>query len=195
MGAILVTLDEYKVAEGIAGTSKDDQLDPLIASVSQLVKTYCGNSFVDYITTNRIDTFNIDWTTHRVSLEECPVISIVSVEERTSYGSPYNTLTTDNFEYYLDPRTDCIFKTNSSGRPVNWAKGIGSVRVTYNAGYDPLPEDLRLAVYDLINYYFHDEHNPRKTLSSATIENQGTGSGKGFPDHIKRVLDLYKQIQ
>jgi hypothetical protein len=39
-----------------------------------------------------------------------------------------------------------------------------------------------------------DEHTQRRTIAGATIENQGTGEGLGFPDHIKRVLDLYKNF-
>ena len=50
--------------------------------MSQLVKTYCGNSFVDYYSTNKVDTINVDWATHIVQLTESPVNTIVSVQER-----------------------------------------------------------------------------------------------------------------
>ena len=46
--ANLITLAEYKESEGIASPKEDLRLNSLIPSVSQLVKTYCGNSLVDY---------------------------------------------------------------------------------------------------------------------------------------------------
>ena len=40
-----------------------------------------------------------------------------------------------------------------------------------------------------------DEHKQRQSIAGATLQNQGSSSQRmnvGFPDHIKRVLDLYK---
>ena len=53
-----------------------------------------------------------------------------------------------------------------------------------------------LAVVDLITYYFKKEHKQRRTLGGATLDNPGTSSldGGGLPDHIKRVLDMYKNF-
>ena len=85
--ADLITLQEYKTAEGITQPKEDGRLNVLIPSISQLVKTYCGNSFVDYYSTNKTETFNIEWATHTVQLTESPVNTIVSVEEATAYGA------------------------------------------------------------------------------------------------------------
>ena len=46
--ADLITLQEYKTAEGITAPKDDARLNVLIPSVSELVKTYCGNSFIDF---------------------------------------------------------------------------------------------------------------------------------------------------
>ena len=192
----LVTLVEYKAAEGINTPKNDEQLNKIIPSVSQLVKTYCGNTFVDYYSSNKVDTINIDWDTHIVQLTESPVNSIVSVEERDSYGSSYSTLTTTDHEYYLDSATDSIIRT-TDGSYKNWSRGPGAVRVTYRAGYASVPADLRLAVFDLITYYLKDEHKERRSIAGASIQNQASSSQRNnvaFPDHIKRVLDLYKNF-
>jgi len=192
----LVTLVQYKAAEGINTPKNDEQLNYIIPSVSQLVKTYCANSFVDYYSTNKVDTISVDWDTHIIQLTESPVNTIVSVEERSSYGSSYSTLTTGAFEYYLDSITDSVIRT-TNGTYKNWARGPGAVRVTYTAGYSVLPDDLRLAVFDLITYYLKDEHKERRSIAGASIQNQASTSQRNnvaFPDHIKRVLDLYKNF-
>ena len=195
--ANLITLADYKDAEGIQSPKDDLRINSLIPSISQLVKTYCGNSIIDFYSSNKVEDFDIYWETFAVQLTESPIVDVVSVQERGSYDEAYTTLTTGAHEYYLDTRTDSIVRTNSSGGRLNWKQGVGAVKVTYKAGYASTPEDLKLAVFDLITYYLRDEHKERRTLGGASIQNQPSTSQRNnvaFPDHIKRVLDLYKNF-
>ena len=195
--ADLVTLAQYKEAEGISSSKEDLRFNSIIPSVSELVKTYCGVSFVDFYSSNKTETFTIDWDTYVVQLTESPVNSIVRVQERETYGGSYTTLTTSDSEYYLESSTDSILRTNDSGRYQNWPKGVGAVKVVYTGGYSEVPADLKLAVFDLITYYYKDEHKQRQSIAGASLQNQGSSSQRmnvGFPDHIKRVLDLYKNF-
>ena len=172
--ADLVTLQDYKDMEGINGPKEDLRISRLIPSVSELVKTYCGNSFVDFYSNNKIEDFDIYWDTYAVQLTESPIVDIVSVQERGGYDQAYSTRTTTDYEYYLDARTDSIVRTNKSGSRLNWSQGVGAVRVTYKAGYSEVPSDLKLAVSDLITYYLKDEHKERRTLGGASIQNQSS---------------------
>lgn len=192
----LVTIEEYKEAEGIVSPKDDLRLNNLVPSVSQLVKTYCGNTIVDYWSTNKTEIVNINWDTNMVQLTESPVVAVFEVEERDSFSSAYQQLSAESFDFYLDVATDTLMRTNGSGYK-NWRKGPGAVKVTYQAGYEECPADLKLAVIDLITYYLKDEHKERKTLAGATVTNQTSSSqtnNVAFPDHIKRVLDLYKNF-
>lgn len=194
--ANLITLQEYKDAENITTTRDDYRIDYLITAVSKLIKTYCGNSIIDYYTTPKVETISIDWDTYCVQLTESPVVSVTTVEERLSYSSSYSTLDIANEDYFVDNNLDSVYRTTGAGYK-NWPKGPGSVRVTYTAGYDGTPEDLKLAVIDLINYYLKDEYKERKTLAGASLQNPGSSSqdsSVAFPDHIKRILDLYKNF-
>ena len=196
--ADLVTTNEYKDAEGIRGEKEDDRLNVIVPQVSDLVKKYCGTSFVDYYSTNKVETFSIsDNHTSTIIVSESPLTAVDVVQERTSYSGDYSTLTTGNYEYYVDLESDAIIRTDEQGNTKNWAKGVGSVKITYNAGYADCPKDLKLAIFDLITYYVKDEHKIRQTLGGATLQNQGTSgmrTSTDFPDHIKRVLDLYRVV-
>lgn len=190
----LVTLAEYKESEGIASPKEDLRLATIVPAVSQLVKTYCGNSLIDYYSTNKVETFSIDWDTHIAQLTESPVNTIVSVQKRDSVSESYSTVPTT--DYYLDKATDSVLYVTGSTYK-NWPKGAGSIKITYTAGYSACPSDLKLAIFDLITYYLKDEHKERRTLGGASIQNQGSTSLRdsvAFPDHIKRVLDLYKNF-
>ncbi len=192
--ADLVTLAEYKEAEGISSPKEDLRLSSIVPAVSQLVKTYCGNSLIDHYSTNKVETFSIDWDTYLVQLTESPVNAIVSVQKRDSVTESYSTVPTT--DYYLDTATDSVLYVTGSTYK-NWPRGAGAVKVTYTAGYASTPKDLKLAVFDLITYYLKDEHKERRTLGGASIQNQGSTSLRdsvAFPDHIKRVLDLYKNF-
>ncbi len=192
--ADLVTLAEYKEAEGISSPKEDLRLATIVPSVSQLVKTYCANSIIDHYSTNKVETFSIDWDTYLVQLTESPVNTIVSVQKRDSVTESYSTVPTT--DYYLDTATDSVLYVTGSTYK-NWPRGAGAVKVTYTAGYESTPKDLKLAIFDLITYYLKDEHKERRTLGGASIQNQGSTSLRdsvAFPDHIKRVLDLYKNF-
>merc|ERR1711998_87776 len=110
---------------------------------------------------------------------------------RESVSSSYTTVPTT--EYYLDKKTDSVLHVTGSIYQA-WPRGPGAVKVTYTAVYPETPADLQIAIIDLINYYFKDEHKTRRTLAGATMENAPSGEGRGFPDHIKRVLDMYKNF-
>ncbi len=193
--ANLIDKDIYKLSEDIISTKDDSRINSLIVSVSQLVKTYCGNSIVDYYSSNKVETFNINWATNLVQLTETPLVSIVSVEERDDYSSSYTTV--PSTEYFADATIDAIYRVSTNGGKKNWPGGPAAVRVTYKAGYADCPADLQLAVIDLVTYYLKNEHKARQTMQGASIQNNTSSSQRdnvAFPDHIKRVLDLYKNF-
>ena len=192
--ANLITLATYKTAEGIQSTKDDAKLELLIDSVSQLVKTYCNATFVDYYTNAKTEYFNINYNEAFIQLEEGPVVmgdDAPVVSERLDFTSSYTTLTQDQ-DYYVDTDLDSIYRI---GTP--WPKGPGAVKVVYKGGYATVPADLKLAVIDLVTYYHKDEHKARQTIAGASIQNNASTSQRNnvaFPDHIKRVLDLYKNF-
>jgi len=187
--ADLITLTDYKELEGISSTQNDARTEVIIDSVSSLVKTYCGNSIIDHYSTPKVETLTLQHGTNFLQLTESPVLSISEsgVKERDNMAKPYVTL--DDADFELDKSTDTLYRI-SSGVYKNWPTGINSVQITYTAGYVSTPADLKLAVADLVTYYLKGEHKERRTVKGATIQNQK--SDLTFPDHIKRVLDLYK---
>ena len=196
--ADLITVNEYKDAEGLRGEKDDDRLNVIVPQISDLVKKYCGISFVDFYSTNKVETFSVDDSyTSTIIVSESPLVEVSKVEERTSYSGTYTELTTGNYEFYVDLEADAVIRTNAEGRPLPFKQGVGAVKITYKAGYSATPKDLQLALFDLVNYYMKDEHKERRTLGGAQINNQGTAgirTSTDFPDHIKRVLDLYRVV-
>ena len=199
--ADLITLQQYKDFAGLTGVTMDARINVIVDSVSQLVKNYCGTSIIDDYSSAKTEYFDVlDARTSRVMLDEGPIRALTSVQERESQADSYVTLITENsdssgkYEYIVDSMTDSIIRT-SEEIDKSFPKGRKAVKVVYTAGYSSCPEDLKLAIFDLVKYYLKDERKERMTIAGATIENPVSTSlrnNTGFPDHIKRVLDMYK---
>jgi hypothetical protein len=192
--ANLLTLDEYKAAKGLSGVTEDAKITPLLASVSQLVRTYCNREFTTYYGSDKTEYFTIKWNDQSVQLNETPIVSITSVSERESIAGAYTAL--GSSEYYTDTDTDCIFRIDTNGTGfTSFKPGPASVRVVYKAGYAATPADLKLALIDLVTYYLKEEYKPSKAIASVNVQNNTSSSQSNspdFPDHIKRILDLYR---
>jgi len=185
--ANLISIQTYKQAKAITSSKDEEKLSTIIPSISQLVKTYCGNSFLDYVTEDKVEFHFPHRGENEIILDETPIINVSEVWERAAYTDEYELV--DPAEYRVNPRVDSIVRL---GGP--W---MYDVKIVYNAGYEELPLDLRLAVIDLITYYHKEEYKQLRTTGSASIQNVVTSTLKGntdFPDHIKRVLDMYRDL-
>lgn len=182
--ANLISKSEYKNYIGIASSNKDAEIDLLIPKVSELVKTYCRRTFIDYYNQAKIEYF--DGGFQEFLLKETPAVTILSVAKSTNYGSTYTNLT--KFTDWVDSG-DSIRAISNNGYFPSLIRGY---RVEYLGGYDTVPEDLKLAVLDLVEYYSKNNsavHVNRDVTPNVT-QIQYVAS-TNFPAHIKRILDQY----
>lgn len=182
----LTTKAEYKAYAGLTSTNHDQEIDILIPKVSEFVKTYCRRRFLDYVSEAKTEIFNGG---HEFFiLAETPVIQILDVEFSADYGQTYTSLA-EYQDWVLDD--DVIVNIKSAGA---WPQQLRGYRVQYFAGYETVPDDLKLAVMDLITYYRQNDaavHSPKAPgTNSVQIEYISTNK---LPAHIRRVLDFYQR--
>lgn len=187
MGLSLVTLSEYKAYAGITSTNQDAALNSIIPKVSELIKNLCRRTFVDYVNDSKIEVVS-GGTGSKLFMKEYPLLAVSSVEFSDDYGFSYTSLT--EFTDYVIDREDGSLVSISN---IDWKKRINGYRITYTAGYEELPADLKLAIFDTITYYLKGDgavHSSRAPGSNTVqIEYITTVA---LPAHIQRVLDLYK---
>lgn len=185
MGNNLVTLQEFKAYKGINGNSQDSIISSIIPKVSSLVKTLCRRSFVDYVEEIKVEVVET-LNDSVIFLCEDPVISVLSVEESLDYGKTYSLL--NEFEHYAVKKKLGTIEAIGG----KFSQLPNAYVVQYTAGYETIPDDLKLAVLDLIEYYIKNDaavHSPKAPgTNSVQIEYISTTS---LPAHIKRVLDQY----
>ncbi len=188
MGLPLITRAEYKAYVGITSPNSDTVIDALIPKVSALVKNYCRRTFIDYVNDAKVETTSGGYG-ENLLLEEYPIISVTSVGWSEDYGQNYTDLV-EFTDYVVEVEKGYIVSLSASGE---WDKCLNGYQVTYTAGYETLPEDLKLAVMDLVTYYIKNDasvHSPKAPGTNSVQIEYITSSA--FPAHIKRVLDLYR---
>ena len=183
MATDLLTKAEYKAYAGINSTNMDAEIDLLIPRVSDFVKSYCRKTFVDYYDEAKTEIYNGGFD--RLLLKETPVVNVLSVSYSEDYGQTYTKLV--KFTDWVQ-NGDAIISIN----PTGFTEQLMGYKVSYFAGYETLPGDLKLGIFDLLTYYRrHDSSihsNKAPGTNSIQIEYVSTTS---LPAHIKRVLDQY----
>jgi len=185
MAVNLVTRIEFKQYMGISSTNRDSEIDVLIPLVSQLVQTYCRRGITEYaISTPYVQYDN--GGTDFILLKETPLKSLLGFSYSTDYGVTWTSMTEDTY-FIID--TDKLYTIPQPDKSRNLLKEF---KIEYLGRFDPIPGDLKLALFDLIEYYMKNNsavHVNRDVTPNVTqIQYVATTN---FPAHIKRVLDQY----
>lgn len=185
--ADLITRQEYKSYVGINSDNQNAVIDALIPKVSELVKSYCGRGFNDYVADSKIEIFS--GGTSDYFPKEYPIIRVISLETSDNYGQDYTDME-EFVDYVIDEEMQSIKFINNG---TEFPKLINGYKLSYFAGYEVLPEDLKLVVFDLLTYYIKNDavSHMQKTTASGTLQLEYMTSAQ-FPSHIARVLNLYK---
>jgi hypothetical protein len=186
MGKNLITKAEYKTYAGISSTNQDSEIDLLIPKISELIKTYCRRTFIDYYDEPLVEKTSGGF--EKLLLKEAPIVQVLSVEKSTDYGKTYVTLT-EFSDWVLDTEDNSVVSLSVQG----FEKLINGYQVSYFAGYETVPEDLKLAALDLVTYYRKNDgsvHNNKSPGAGGSVQLEYI-MNTNFPAHIKRVLDQY----
>ena len=184
MSADLITTEEYKTYIGITNTDQDARIDVLVPIVSAIARRVCARTFTDYVNDANIEIYDGGWSD--LIMDEYPTIAVSSVEYSADYGNTYTTLT-EFVDYVVNTKTSSIVRTIGV-----WPVAINGYRVTYNAGYEVLPSDLKVAILDLVTYYLRTDMAVKSQRAPGSNTTQIEYITKNsLPAHIQRIFDLY----
>lgn len=192
MGLPLVTLAEVKAYAGITSNNQDVEINALIPRVSELVKSYCSRTFIDFVNDSAIEVTN-GGDSSFIYTEEPSIITISSLEYSTDYGLTYTALT-EYTDYVLDTGRDRIFAVPGGLLNGKFKDLTNGYKVTYNAGFVDavVPDDLKQAVIDIVMYYSKHDMAVKSNKAGGTNTVQIEYILQpGFPEHIERILNLY----
>lgn len=200
-----VTLAEFKDYLGINSTTYDARLSNLIVYASELVETYCSREFsnanvTEYHSGGRSSVFvsrlpvNNVWTLSEYDgTQYIPLVNPGSAGELPNVAA--NSNAAPGYSYITD--TGQIFKGFDTAEPSIANQPIfnsyrNGIKIFYNGGYTTIPSDLKLVIIDIVKQLF-------KQLEGRSVRLEGESETRfpysgGWPPHIRRTLDLYRQI-
>lgn len=183
--ADLITLLEYKAYAGLNTPNQDTQLNIIIPSICEYVETYCNRKFKDHLVTPFTEVFS--GKNYPLKLKHYPITQVLSVEESLDFGGTYLPLA-EYTSWVLDKEEGAIVQPTGT-----FAPGINRYGVTYNYGFDTLPKDLKLAIFDLVKYYMRNDMAVHSNKAPGTSQVQvDYQTNAAIPAHIRRILDLYR---
>lgn len=185
MAKDLITLAEYKAYAGINSANQDTQIKELIPIVSQFAKSVCRRTFIDYVDDAKVEVFSGGYY---LLVSEFPLISVQSVELSTDFGKTYTSLV-EYTDYTVDNEVGTIVPLIGT----SFARVVNGYRVTYTAGFEVVPEDLKVAVMDLLTYYLKNDMavKSQRNAGANTVQVEYITKNT-LPSHISRVFDLYQ---
>jgi len=143
----LISLSEAKSYLGISDTSEDHYLQLIVNMVDKYVKKY---TMRDLEATDYSKELYDGPGTNSLVLRNYPIISVTEVLERTeeveSATVSERVNEGDDGYYILNAEEGVLY------RDVPWTRGRGSIEVTYQAGYEDLPDDLKWACLSIVEY-------------------------------------------
>lgn len=193
----LVTLNEVKEALDISGADHDAKLNGYINRATDLIEAYCQRRFLSTVYSNELYSGN---GTQFLPLRNYPVSTLTSLESMTGdFASPaWDSIDSSSYTLKTEGGKDqgIIYMIS------RFHKGVDNFRVNYTAGYatqDAIPNDLREACIELVNYFFSRRRATpgvkSETLGrySYTMSDMTTGGLiKGLG--LDAILDLYRTV-
>lgn len=150
----LLTIEEWRVAVGLApdDDSQDESVEALGLRVSAMIASACrvakdGVNPPTLLLESLNESIRVtDCITKTIKLARKPVAAVISVTERDV------TLTPDT-DFEFDGAEGTVTRL-CSGDVSTWAEG--KLVIEYDAGFDPVPDDLKALAAQLAGGYWAD---------------------------------------
>lgn len=182
----LVSLQEYKEYYNINSTTNDVRLSLLTELVGDLVESYIGRNILNDTYTNVLEE-NLNGY---VYLDNFPIAYVDTLSYLSKETDAWVDMVATDYVIHADEGILEIVNPDVLARISS--KHSRAIRATYEGGYNDTPSDLKLAIFDLLTYYYKREQTPSRSFNSQSVDTSAGLKGSEMPAHIKRVLALYR---
>lgn len=185
--ADLVTLAEAKSYLTVVHSDDDTVIGELIDYMTAMVETYTNRSFTQSTITDEL----VDGGTENLAVEFPPIDSVTTIKD--GYDSD---ATIASANYVVDSDAGLIYPSQSITTLLSfinnkdrllWADGRGRWKITYVAGYDGAPDDVKGATLGWIA----DMYTSPDSLKSERLGDRSVTRDDKIPSRVKLVLDKY----
>lgn len=174
--ADIITLATYKSLAGINSPTKDVHHQMLVDFVNDFISKYCGTDF-SFGTKTGVPVTALG---NRILLPDLPISEVTKVT--------YNGTDLETTAYsLLDSDIGDLLIKSSYVSQTEFA-----YTVDYSYGFSTIPSAIKLAAYELVQYYDKEKHQGSKQLGNG--QQVSYTSSRLLPPHIRNALDLYRRF-
>ena len=185
-------------------TANDTRLQLLIDTACQWVQNYLGRPVGPTTYDRRFNGWT-GWNGAYIELPYYPILEIVSVTEWWGVSGPH-VLTEQTPEnqsgqdvYQVDYQRGQLIRAFPGLVQRPWFPGSRNIEVTWTAGYNPVPADIKMATLEYINHWWRNtQQQSGNRGGGANVdydpEEQGSGLWQGVPFRITELLDPYLHV-
>lgn len=179
-----VTLAQTKTHLNITAPTYDVELQSFVDRATAAAQTRLGHPIVAATVTEVHDG-----GTPVLLLRRAPqypgVVTVTTVTE--------NGATVTSGGYVLNAAAGLLHRGTSTS-PDCWAAGTQNVTVTYTAGYNPVPDDLQLAVLEMVRHLWTTQRGGMDGRNPLIGDDyQSPGTGWTYPRRVTEILDSYRR--
>lgn len=181
----LTNVSDVKESLGIASSTHtyDNLITRKINQATRAIEAYCSRRF---LATDYTDEGYNATNTDTIILRQRPVVSVTSLEIRDAGINVDNFTTVDTQLYFIDANAGLLnLYFSAIGR---WSR----YRVTYNAGYTTIPEDLAEACASIAAYYVTNASGSMVGLSRKVEGQRATQFGNN--NHLLSFANIAAQL-
>lgn len=188
-----------------AATHANIEIDEDGVSITQIGGTNAGTSdisFTTYATVSavvaQINTYT-DWSAETASGMGGYVSSdLFDIWGRYCLDQSLNVYTCDTPIYDFKVYREGGHQTGILQRNAGWTAGNMNISISYNAGYDSIPDDVKQACIETVAA-FYNRHEKDMNLSGETLgdyswQRSGDNIGYALPQHVRDTLGPRKKF-
>jgi hypothetical protein len=138
-----------------------------------------------------------------INLPYCPVLSMVSVVEYRGTSGPFLlTEQTPSHQvggqevYQMDYLRGTVIRTFMGLVQRPWFPGSRNIEITWVAGYNPVPPDIRVAALELVGHWWRNTQQASRSGPMPTgydPENPAAGMFAAIPHRVEALLSQYSR--
>jgi len=190
--ADFITVEE---ARRYLGNDKIDRdlLKDFIEDTTSIIKRWCGWEIED---TNYQEYYDVKPNVDRINIKNIPIISVLGACDD-------GTAMTEGEDFTVDYNLGFIkykeFTQSTTSRRLNFVYGCftpgkDTFFINYNAGYETIPNTVKLAQKKLVFKEWNERGGDIKSMSSSTRSYTNYDLDMGFPPSVKTLLQNFKRI-
>lgn len=190
----IVQLADVKAHLNLEDNANDTELRDFIEAATPVVEKIAGPVIEQTV----VETF--DGGNMQLDLSYVPLVSVTSVVETVAGVNTALTpvtmgeSTTPN-GYTLDAEGGRIIRRSGS-EAISFPYGVGNIAVTYIAGRNPIPKNIRLATLMLIQHWWQQSQMNRNggRPSFGGDDALNMGAGYAIPNRVRELLQPDPQL-